>query len=72
MCFPQHKALVSNFLFDFVEFHYLLPFHKVPETYVMPTVSLIAVGFRHNSTVASPSAAVIHVNIYLQLQKNIL
>lgn len=33
LCFPQHKALVSNLLFDFLELHYLLTFHKVPEIY---------------------------------------
>lgn len=31
LCFPQHKAKVSNLLFDFLEFHYLLPFHEAPE-----------------------------------------
>lgn len=70
LCFPQHKALVSNLLFDFLEFHYLLPFYEVPEIYVMPTVSLI--DFPHNSTITFPSAAVIHMNIPQQLQKNIL
>lgn len=72
LCFPQHKALVSDLLFDFLEFHCLLPFHEVPEIYVMPTVSLIAVGFPHISAVTSPSAAVTHMNIHQQLQKSIL
>lgn len=70
LCFPQHKALVSNLLFDFLEYHYLLSFYEVSEIYVMPTVLLI--DFPRNSNVTFPSAAVSHINIPQQLQKNIL